>query len=257
VVDVPAPAGAELVAEAFPLHIVFEDEYLLVLNKPPGLTVHPGAGRVSGTLANALVAHLPAVRGVGPPLRPGIVHRLDRDTSGLLVVAKTPAALRALQQAVASHTVERRYLALVHGAVRPDEGTIDAPIGRHPRRRTKMAVVAGARHAVTHYRVVERFAWGTLVDARLLTGRTHQIRVHFASQGHPVVGDAVYGGRRLRGGPDASRQLLHAYRLAFEHPFTGAKLEFDAPLPDDFAAVLTWMRAEGSSSTARKPRSRR
>ncbi len=246
--------SVELTPEPQPLQIVFEDEHLLVINKPPGLTVHPGAGRPSGTLANALIAHLPAVRSVGPPLRPGIVHRLDRDTSGLLVVAKTAPALAALQRKVAAREIERRYLALVLGTLPQDAGTVDAPIGRHPHRRTKMAVVAGGRPATTRYHVVERLPGATLVEARLVTGRTHQIRVHFASLGHPVLGDAVYGRRALRLPAAPARQMLHAYRLAFDHPFTGARMTFAADLPEDFAGALARLRAEGSSGAARKPR---
>jgi 23S rRNA pseudouridine1911/1915/1917 synthase len=254
-VELPEPGPQELAAEAIPLDVVFEDEDLLVINKPPGLTVHPGAGRTGGTLANALLARLPSMRGVGPAQRPGIVHRLDRETSGLLVVAKHAAALAALQRAVAARAVARRYLALVSGDLAADEGTIEAPIGRHPRHRTKMAVVPGGRAAVTHYRVVERVGGATLVEARLVTGRTHQIRVHFAHLGHPVLGDRVYGGRRTPpGGRTVVRQLLHAYRLAFRHPATGAPLEFESPLPEDFAGVLAQLRAEGSSAPARKPR---
>jgi 23S rRNA pseudouridine1911/1915/1917 synthase len=256
-VEVPEPAPQDLAAEAIPLDVVFEDEDLLVINKPPGLTVHPGAGRSGGTLANALIARLPSMRGVGPAQRPGIVHRLDRDTSGLLVVAKHAAALAALQRAVAAREVVRRYLGLVSGHLPQDEGTIDAPIGRHPRRRTKMAVVPGGRAAVTRYRVVQRVGGATLVEARLVTGRTHQIRVHFAHLGHPVLGDRVYAGRRTPpGGLTMARQMLHAYRLAFRHPVTGAPLEFESPLPEDFAGVLAQLRAEGSSAPARKPRPR-
>ncbi|MGH2347940.1 MAG: RluA family pseudouridine synthase [bacterium] len=265
VVELPEPAPEELVAEAVPLDVIFEDEDLLVINKPPGLAVHPGAGRSGGTLANALIARLPSMRGVGPAQRPGIVHRLDRDTSGLMVVAKHAVALDALQRAVAAREVTRRYLALLSGRLSRDEGTIDAPIGRHPRHRTKMAVVTDGRTAVTRYRVVERLEGATLVEARLVTGRTHQIRVHFAHLGYPVVGDRVYGGRRgPPGGLTAARQMLHAYRLAFRHPTSGAPLEFSSPLPEDFARVLASLRlprgaerrggAEGSSGPARKPR---
>lgn len=251
-------ARNELVPEPIPLDVVFEDEHLLVLNKPPGLSVHPGAGRPRGTLANALIARLPALRAVGAVLRPGIVHRLDRDTSGLLIVAKTPPALAALQQAVAARDVSRAYLALVCGDLSSDEGTIDAPIGRHPRHRTKMAVMAGGRHAITRYRVVERLGSATLVEATLVTGRTHQIRVHFSHLGHPLVGDPVYGRRcPLPPSVTPARQMLHAYRLGFLHPRTGRRLHFEAPLPADFDAVLTQLRAEGSSRPARKARVRR
>jgi len=257
VVELPRPVVEPLVAESLPLDVVFEDEDLLVINKPPGLTVHPGAGRAGGTLANALIARIPSMRGVGAADRPGIVHRLDRETSGLLVVAKRATVLDALQRAVAARDVSRRYLALVSGHVKQDEGTIDAPIGRHPRHRTKMAVVSGGRAAVTRYRVLERLAAATLIEASLVTGRTHQIRVHFAHLGHPVIGDQVYGGRRTRPGSlPVGRQILHAYRLAFRHPTTGAPMEFEAPLPEDFVRTLAQLRAEGSSESARKPRRR-
>lgn len=267
IVEPIADTPTELLAEAIPLDVVFEDDHLLVINKPPGLSVHPGAGRSRGTLANALIARLPVLREVGAALRPGIVHRLDRDTSGLLVVAKTPAALSALQRAVAARDVSRAYLALVCGDLPGEEGTIDAPIGRHPRHRTKMAVVAGGRAAITKYRVLERLGSATLVEARLVTGRTHQIRVHFSNAGHPVVGDAVYGRRcPLPPSVTPARQMLHAYRLAFHHPVTGRTVEFEAPLPADVEAVLTQLRAhstrsgpaaEGSSRPARKARVRR
>jgi len=216
------------------------DADLLVVNKPPGLVVHPGPGHPAGTLVNAILARVPDLAGIGGVLRPGIVHRLDKDTSGLLVVAKNEATLRALQAAVKARAVVRRYLALVHGRVVPAEGTIEAPIARHPRQRQQMAVVAGGRAAVTRYRVVEQFAAAALVEATLLTGRTHQIRVHFAHIGHPVVGDHVYGRRRETWG--MNRQALHAYRLVFAHPRTGISVEVESPLPEDMAAALDCLR---------------
>ncbi|OLC29798.1 MAG: hypothetical protein AUH31_06005 [Armatimonadetes bacterium 13_1_40CM_64_14] len=248
-ITIPPPPPAEIAPEALPLDVIFEDDELLVVNKPPGLVVHPGAGRPGGTLANAVLARVPQMAGVGSALRPGIVHRLDKDTSGLLMVAKTPRAYRALQSQVAARTVSRTYLALVDGVLARDEGTIDAPIGRHPHHRTRMAVVPRGRAAVTRYRVRERFAQHTLVEIQLVTGRTHQIRVHFAHLGYPVAGDPVYGGAddlTIR------RQALHASRLKFTHPTSGRVLEFEAPLPADLSAGIARARAEGFSASRRK-----
>ncbi|MBI2200350.1 MAG: RluA family pseudouridine synthase [Armatimonadetes bacterium] len=250
-VDVPSPSRPRLQAESIPLDIVFEDDHLMVINKPPGMAVHPGAGRMQGTLASAILSRIPQLAGVGEPDRPGIVHRLDKDTSGLLVVAKTLPAYSALQTQVKARTVNRRYLALVHGQVQQAEGAIAARIGRHPRHRTKMAVTPGGREAVTRYRVVERFQLFTLVEADLVTGRMHQIRVHFAHIGHPIVGDRQYGGRRETLG--LSRQALHAWKLQFTHPHTGRAVATDAPLPDDFAQVLRQLRA-GAEGSPRPPR---
>jgi 23S rRNA pseudouridine1911/1915/1917 synthase len=254
-VTVPPPPPAGIAPEARPLDVIFEDDQLLVINKPPGLTVHPGAGRPGGTLANALLARVPEMAGVGSVLRPGIVHRLDKDTSGLLMVAKTPQAYRGLQSQVAARTVSRTYLALVHGVLPHDEGSIDAPIGRHPRHRTRMAVVPRGREAVTRYRVRQRFARYTLVEVQLVTGRTHQIRVHFAHLGHPVAGDPVYAGR-----PDdlaIGRQALHAFRLRFTHPTSGRELGFEAAPPADLVAGIERARAEGSPPGQRKGRPQR
>ena len=252
-IDIPPPLRRELVPEAIPLDLVFEDDQLMVINKPPGLAVHPGAGRMAGTLANAILARVPRLAGVGDAGRPGIVHRLDKDTSGLLVVAKTVQAHEALAAQVASRTVTRRYQALVHGEIPQAEGTITAPIGRHPRHRTKMAVVPGGREATTRYRVIERFAKFTLIEAGLITGRTHQIRVHLAHLGHPVVGDPLYGGRRETLG--LSRQALHAWRLSFTHPVTGRVMSFEAPLPEDIGQVLAGLRAGAEGSQADRRRS--
>ncbi len=248
-ITIPPPPPAEIVPEALPLDIIFEDDQLLVVNKPPGLVVHPGAGRPGGTLANAVLARVPQMAGVGSTLRPGIVHRLDKDTSGLLMVAKTPGAYRALQSQVAARTVARNYIALVDGVLARDEGTIDAPIGRHPRHRTRMAVVPRGRTAVTRYRVRERFALHTLVEVQLVTGRTHQIRVHFAHLGYPVSGDPVYGRTDDLG---IGRQALHAFRLKFIHPASGRAVEFEAPLPADLSAAIARARAEGLSASRRK-----
>ncbi len=241
VAPLPAPEHAAARAEAIALAIVHEDAALLVINKPPGLVVHPGAGNWSGTLLNALLHHAPSLAGVP---RAGIVHRLDKDTSGLLVVAKTLEAQTALVRQLQKRTVKREYLALVHGRVRAG-GTVAAPIGRDRRHRTRMAVATGGREAVTHYAVTERFAHTTLLACRLETGRTHQIRVHLASLGHPLVGDPTYGGAR-RGDKIAAafkRQALHAERLALDHPASGKHVEWTAPLPADMATLLEALRA--------------
>ncbi len=240
IAEIPAPEPATLQPEPMPLDIRYEDADLLVVNKPAGVPVHPGAGHPAGTLVNAILARRPDLAGVGGVLRPGIVHRLDKDTSGLLVVAKNDETLRALQAAIKARAVTRQYLALVHGRPTPAEGTIEAPIARHPRRRTQMAVVPSGRTAATRYRVREQFVAAALVEASLLTGRTHQIRVHFAHIGHPVVGDPVYGRRRETWG--MTRQALHAFRLAFAHPRTGALVKVEAPLPADMAAALERLR---------------
>lgn len=252
-VELAEPAAQTLAPESIPLNVLYEDEAVMVINKPAGLAVHPGAGRSAGTLANALLARAPHVAGVGDALRPGIVHRLDKDTSGLLVVAKTAEALASLQEQIASRRAGRHYLALVHGQVPQEEGTIAASIGRHPRHRTKMAVTSTGREAVTRYRVVRRFPRFTLVEAQLVTGRTHQIRVHFAHLGHPVAGDPLYGRRRDE--LQVGRQALHAWRLRFRHPTRGEEMAFEAPLPADFAAALTRARGEGLPPAKRKRRS--
>lgn len=243
-VDIPAATAPVVAPEPMSLDVIYEDSEVVVVNKPAGLTVHPGAGRAGGTLVNAILARIPDLAGVGDALRPGIVHRLDKDTSGLLVIAKTPRALASLQEQVASRRVTRRYLALVHGTIPHEQGTIDAPIGRHPRHRTKMAVVPGGREAITRYRVIERFARHTLVEAQLVTGRTHQIRVHFAHIGHPVAGDQAYA--RRRDDLQIGRQALHAFRLQFNHPASGEAIMFEAPLPPDLERALARLRATES-----------
>ena len=244
-VEIPPPAAEELVPEPTALSVVFEDAHVLVVEKPAGIVVHPGAGHARGTLAAALLAHAPEVAGVGGPRRPGIVHRLDKDTSGLLVVAKSKAAYDALVAQLARRSVTRRYLAVVHGRVRADEGVIDRPIGRHPRDRVRMAVrpTGQGRRAVTRYRVLERLRGFTLLEVSLETGRTHQIRVHLASLGHPVAGDDVYGGRRREPLPTPLEGLaLHAVRLAFVHPATGRPLEFASPVPARIERLLSQLR---------------
>jgi len=234
----PEPSGVE--AEEIPLDIVYEDGHLIVVNKPAGMVVHPAPGHVSGTLVNALLYHAPSVSGVGGVKRPGIVHRLDKETSGLLVVAKTGESLIRLVRQMKARRITRRYLALVHGIVPVDVGTVDAPIGRHPVKRQHMAIVPSGRPAVTHFRVLERLRAATYLSLELETGRTHQIRVHMASLGHPVIGDERYG----KADPDliAGGHALHAAELAFEHPITGKSLRFQAPLPAAFEACLARLR---------------
>jgi 23S rRNA pseudouridine1911/1915/1917 synthase len=245
VVTIPPPEPLILEPEALPLRILYEDADLLVVDKPAGMPVHPGPGHLKGTLVNAVLAHCPDLSGIGGALRPGIVHRLDRDTSGLIIVAKNDRAHQALQRQLKERAVEKRYLALVRGDLRPDEGVIDAPIARDPRFRKRMAVVPGGRDAVTRWRVLGRFAGPgsgepryTLVEAKPVTGRTHQIRVHFASLGHPLVGDALYGRRSAL----VARQFLHAAGLSFTHPSTGERLTFESPLPDDLREALRGLR---------------
>lgn len=251
VVDVlREPAATELpVAEPVPIVVRYADADVVVIAKPAGLVVHPGAGHAHGTLVHGLLNEFPEVASVGDPARPGIVHRLDRDTSGLLVVARSPAAYAELVRALAAREIERRYVALVWGVPDAPRGIIDAPIGRSIRRRTRMAVRASGRAARTGYEVREeldgaRFA---LLDCTLETGRTHQIRVHLTSIGHPVVGDATYGGAR----PDVGveRPFLHAASLAFLHPVSGEPIRLEEPLPDELEAVLTALRrpSEGAN----------
>jgi 23S rRNA pseudouridine1911/1915/1917 synthase len=236
VIATPDPQETAYAAESIDLPIAFEDATLLVIDKPAGLVMHPGSGNWQGTLLNALLHHAPQLAGVP---RAGIVHRLDKDTSGLVAVAKTLAAQTDLVRQLQARTVKREYLALATGDIRRG-GTVDAPIGRHPSRRTTMAVVASGRPARTHYTVVERLAGATLLSCRLETGRTHQIRVHLASLGHPLVGDPAYG----RKGPlNFGRQALHAFRLGLVHPATRKPCEWESPLPADFAGLLAALRA--------------
>ncbi len=257
-VTVSPPRVTTLVPEPIPLDIRYEDEHLLVLDKPAGLVVHPGAGVREGTLVHALLHHAPAIAGVGGEGRPGIVHRLDRDTSGLMVVAKSARAYRALIEAMRARAVTRIYQAFVWGAPRADAGTLEGAIGRHPKVRTRMAVVRrGGRPARTHWRVRERFRVATWLEVRLDTGRTHQIRVHLAHAGFSVVGDPVYGGRpkKLLSGTlaertfaadvlgSARRQALHAAELGLNHPVTGAPLHFISGLPADLRRTLDLLRA--------------
>ncbi len=247
VVDVPAAIPMSAEPEAIVLDVIYEDADLLIVNKPPAMTVHPAPAHPASTLVNAVLAHCRDLSGIGGVLRPGIVHRLDRDTSGVIVVAKNDAAHHALARQLKDRRVEKTYLALVEGTPSPAEGVIDAPVARDPRRRERMAVIEGGREAVTAYRVIERMPGVSLIEARPRTGRTHQIRVHLAAIGHPIAGDRVYG----RGSALVGRQFLHAARIAFTHPRTGERVEFDAPLPEDLRVALE--RARGGAA-AKPPR---
>lgn len=222
--------------ENIPLDVVYEDDDLAVINKPKGMVVHPAPGNPSGTLVNALLYRFQTLSGAGGEIRPGIVHRIDRMTSGLLVVAKNDFAHEALARQFAEHTAHREYLCLVHGNLKEDSGTVDAPIGRHKTDRKRMAVTEDGRRAVTHWHVLERFGTETLLDVRLETGRTHQIRVHMAYIKHPILGDEVYGSPAPKLGLNG--QALHGYRLTFSHPRTGETMSFTAPLPDDFTTAI-------------------
>lgn len=222
-----------------PLDVVYEDTDVIVINKAPGMVVHPAAGHYEDTLVNALLARYPELRDTGNEQRPGIVHRLDKDTSGLMIIARTTRALAALTEMMKQHEIVKRYLALVEGTVSLDQGSIDAPIGRDPRNRQQMAITTkDSREARTHFRVLQRFARHTLLLLQLETGRTHQIRVHLKAIGHPVVGDAVYGSSNIHHHIKLQRQFLHAYQLKFTHPITGQVLELEAPLPSDLQAAL-------------------
>jgi len=263
-VRIPPPEPTDIIAEDIPLDVLFEDDQIIVINKPKGMTVHPAPGTSRGTLVNAVLAHSDDLSGIGGVERPGIVHRLDKDTTGLLVVAKTDAAHQSLQGQIQSRSAERLYQGVVWGATKFNEAVVDAPIGRHPTDRQKMAVIKDthrytAREAITHLTVLQRFEHFTCVEARLDTGRTHQIRVHCAFIGHPIVGDPVYGGLK-RAIPasygkieqrDLSRlieglkgQALHAFRLSFDHPSTGERLAFEAPLPAEMSALIEWLNCE-------------
>jgi 23S rRNA pseudouridine1911/1915/1917 synthase len=243
-VTIPDPEPYDLVPEEIPLDVVYEDEDVLVVNKPRGMVVHPAAGNWTGTLVHAVLDHVEDLEGIGGELRPGIVHRLDKDTTGLLVIAKNERSMAALQDQIRVHTARRIYWALVHGNTMPDTGRIEAPIGRHPGDRKRMAVDAKrGREATTHFKVLERFKGYALLECRLETGRTHQIRVHLSFIGHPVVGDAVYGTRKAH--LDMPGQALHARQLGFNHPATGEWVEFTAEPPADMLAAIQRLR-EGS-----------
>lgn len=251
-VDVPPPAPASVVSQDIPLDILYEDSDIVVLNKPPGLVVHPAAGHADETLVNALLFRIRDLSGVGGELRPGIVHRLDKDTSGVMIVAKHDEAHRKLTAQWGTDAVRKEYLALVYGTPSKASGTIDAPIARDPRERKRMAVLKGGRTAVTEYAVVERFRGVSLVRCVLHTGRTHQIRVHLKYLGHPIVGDPLYSGPQWKGIPDKKlqkalagmkRQALHAARISFVHPGSGSALEFTAEMPLDMSALIGVLRS--------------
>ena len=255
VMEVPPPPPIELVPEDVPLDVVYEDDHLIVVEKPYGMVVHPAPGHRSGTLVHALLGRYGSLSPVGLPNRPGIVHRLDRDTSGLLIVARRAEAQRALSKALARREIGRGYLAAVWGRFDPDQATIDRPIGRDPKDRKRMAVVEEGRRAVTHARRLERWPAADLLAVRLETGRTHQIRVHVADTGHPIVCDPIYGAGWERGMTGAGGQwalrfarrvdrlFLHAARLSFTHPVSGERLTFTSPLPEPLAGALEWARS--------------
>ncbi len=242
IIDIPEPEETEIVPQDIPLDIVYEDNNIVVVNKPRGMVVHPAPGNPDGTLVNALLYHCgESLSGINGELRPGIVHRIDKDTSGLLAVAKNDFAHRELAIQLADHSMYRVYFALICGHLRSESGTVDAPIGRSTADRKKMAVTdKNSRHAVTHYRVLEEYPGYTLTECRLETGRTHQIRVHMAYLGHPVAGDSVYGGRdefKIGG------QFLHAGKLSFIYPGEERRATFEAPMPEEFERILTHLRS--------------
>lgn len=235
-VNIPRPKVLEIAPEDIDIEIVYEDEDLAFINKPQGMVVHPAAGNYSGTLVNALLAKCSNLSGINGVIRPGIVHRIDKDTSGILVIAKNDLAHRSLAEQIKNHTVKRVYVALVEGVIKRDNGTIDMPIGRHPIERKKMAIVKNGRNAVTHFTVMERYNSNTLIEARLETGRTHQIRVHMAYLGHPLVGDPVYGFKKQK--YNLKGQALHARTLGLIHPRTQEYIEFSVPIPNYFSDLL-------------------
>ena len=239
---IPEPVELNVKAEEIPLEVLYEDSDVIVINKPQDMVVHPAPGNYSGTLVNALLNHCSDLSGINGIIRPGIVHRIDKDTSGALVVAKNDNAHNSLAMQLKEHSMTRSYLALVEGVIKSDEGTIDEPMGRHPIDRIKMAVVKTGKNAITHYKVIERFDSYTLVECNLETGRTHQIRVHMAKIGHPLVGDLVYGFKKQKF--NLKGQVLHAKRLGFMHPTTNEYMEFVSPIPDYFEKLLAKLRKE-------------
>lgn len=236
-VTLPEPEPIDAAAQDIPLDVVYEDSDVIVVNKPSGMVVHPAPGHADGTLVNALLYHCgESLSGIGGALRPGIVHRIDRDTSGLIIAAKNDAAHQSLTAQLSDHTLGRTYECIVTGNLREDSGTVDAPIARHPSDRKKMAVVSGGRNAVTHWEVIARYPGYTHVRCRLETGRTHQIRVHMAYLGHPILGDTVYGSKKEV--PGLTGQCLHAVGLQFLHPRTGELVRLSCPLPEEFTKML-------------------
>ncbi|MGI6279542.1 MAG: RluA family pseudouridine synthase [Acutalibacteraceae bacterium] len=244
-IELPEPTPYEAQAEEIPLQIVYEDDDLLVVNKPKGMVVHPAAGNYSGTLVNALIHHCgDSLSGINGVLRPGIVHRIDKNTSGLLLVAKNDMAHKSLAAQIKEHSLTREYEAVVYGNIKNDQGTINAPIGRHPIKRKQMCVTQKGRQAITHYTVIKRLNGFTHVRLWLETGRTHQIRVHMAYIGHPVAGDDVYGPKKVI--TELSGQCLHAKKIGFIHPSSGEYMEFDSELPDYFVKFLKRSNADGA-----------
>jgi len=252
-VELPEPVECEALPEDIPIDVIYEDEYIIVVNKPSGMVVHPAPGNYSGTLVNALLYHCKdTLSGIGGVMRPGIVHRIDKDTSGLLVVAKCDEAHAKLSDELKVHGIEREYRALVSGGFKSDFGTVDLPIGRHPTDRKKMAVIKdgshAAREAVTHYEILERFGDVSYLSLKLETGRTHQIRVHMSHIGHPLLGDEVYAGRThrfaLRHPELFDGQALHAVRLSLTHPITDERMVFECPMPEKFEKALEILRKE-------------
>ncbi len=254
--EIPPPQPITCKPEPIPLSILYEDADVIVLNKPPGIVVHPAPGHHSGTLVNGLLHHCQDLKGIGGQLRPGIVHRLDKDTSGALVVAKDDTAHAALSRQFKKRLVQKRYLALVYGDMKTSAGVIDLPIGRHPTNRKKMSTKSRrSRSTETRWKIKERFSGVTLLEVDLRTGRTHQVRVHCSAIGHPVVGDAKYGGKKKwKELPSQEtkdivksvhRQMLHSWQLGFTHPRTGQLMSFESPVPDDMASVLKSLRAVG------------
>ena len=244
-ISLPDPQVYDVSAEDIPLDIVYEDEHLLVVNKPKGMVVHPAAGNYSGTLVNALMFHCKdSLSGINGVMRPGIVHRIDKNTSGLLIVAKNDTAHSFLAEQIKEHSFTREYEAVVYGGFKVDNGTVDAPIARHPKERKKMAVSEGGRNAVTHYNVLEQMGEFTHLRLRLETGRTHQIRVHMAYIGHPVAGDDVYGPKKVI--TSLNGQCLHAKKIGFIHPNTKEYMEFDSELPEYFSTFLKRSKTNGN-----------
>lgn len=240
-VTIPPPVASEIIPQSIPLEIVYEDEHILVINKPAGFVVHPAPGHPHSTLVNALLAHCPNLEGIGGVQRPGLVHRLDKDTTGLIVVAKTEMALQDLQRQIKERKAKREYLGIIHGCFPGESGTINLPIGRHPKHRKKMAVLQGGKEAITHWRLVEKLGNYSLLHFSLETGRTHQIRVHCSHFGHPLVGDPLYSSCKNIG-VKLTGQALHAFRLTLTHPENGKPLKFVAPIPTEMQKLIEFLR---------------
>lgn len=241
-ITIPEPLELNIIPENIPLDVLYEDSEVIVINKPQGMVVHPASGVYTGTLVNALLMHCKDLSGINGVTRPGIVHRIDKDTSGVIVIAKNDNAHNFLAAQLKEHTVKRVYYALVEGIIKEESGRVEAPLGRHPQEKIKMAVVKDGKQAATNYKVIERFKNHTLVECILETGRTHQIRVHMAHIGHPLVGDPVYGYKKQRF--NLNGQLLHAMQLGFIHPVSMEYMEFETPLPEYFKKVLNILRNE-------------